>query len=1534
MNHATRVLSTLVLSYMWFIAGCGGGPTTMTIPPPTQNPVPAIITITPSSVNAGSADTPVSIIGSGFISSSAVEWNGAAIATTYNSAISLSVTLAASKLANGTVAQVTVVNPSPGGGTSAAVLFDVDNPVPTITSVSPTSVTAGAAGTTLDVKGTNFLTSSVVNWNNSALVTTFVGGTEITAAVPTADLTGSAASLITVQNPAPGGGPSTASVTFDVDSPVATITAISPRYVPPGSAATITITGMGFESDSVVLWNGSARATSVESTTVLQVALSAADLQNQGTGSLSVSNPAPAASTSPAALLVVTSQPVPVIQSVSIASATSGPGFTGSCPQLLVTITGQNFANDSTIQANNVTLPSNVFYGPNPTILINALPLGFLSAPGALSFTVTNPDLGPIVSNPFAYPGTSPAAMALCASPSAPTIYAPSSFSFTVQPSEVNISGNGTLTLGTLPAGITWANTSVPLPPGGTTVHLQAASTTTVGTDALTLNGTAAGANAQGTFNFTVSIGAPPNFFFLQPARTEMGVPIGGSGSIQYSTTVNSGNADYDVTPSVSGLPPGTTASFSPSVFSVGQNVTVTLTAASTAPVTQNATVTLIGTPTALVSNATANFLADVTQPPGSLPGNRSDFVPTAGTPYAAVYDASHNLIFSSNPSWNRVDVISNSTHKIVKGIPMRSPRAIDITQDNSTVWVQTAGLNLYAINTTSLQANQFSLPKGPVATYGLPVSINTSGDRVLALSDGTLFVYFNDSEGETGASAGVWNPQTNQMMVLVSGIVTGLGVPVRSGDGTRVYAPGSAGVPSSGMSLYNVSSKTMSTINSGTSYLPIMGVNHDGSRLALGFENSASLYDQNLNPLGTVPGTLVTGPGLDGGILFSADSTKLYEVAQYGLPAILTIDDSNPSNLSVLGVAPTANSEGGGGTLSTPAPFAIDTAGMILAIQNYGISFEDSTFYQTYATNQPNVGGGLIYTAAYAGPFAGGTTATLYTFPSLTPDVWFGQTRGSANISQGELTLTSPPSTTPGPVNVKFIYPDGETAFGAQLFSYSTFPEYAVMSGSSPNGGAPAQIIGYGLPEDPSGGTVTVGANTATITSTVGQYPPFSPEPIPSTVLNYTFPQGTPGLADLTISTPIGTGTLPKSIYYAKSVTDYASSDTFTAVLFDAKRNQVYLSAGDHIDVFSTTSNQFVAPFQPAAVTAQKQFAGLALTPDGSQLLAADLIDGSLAVIDPDSPSTTYAIPIAAVGQLNGCTVGPLYVAATSNGQAFVSTGSLPVPSCPPSGVTYIVNLVGRTVTASPCSGGAGVDASSDGSLVVIGNSPPLPVGNSPCVYSVQNSSFTAGSFPYTDNGYVVGIAGDANVIVGNQTLGDASANMLGSLAQPLALYGSPNQPNLLLRPRFNDSGSLLYLAHPNYFEIVDVPFATLRMRFSLTETIQGTAAPLAIDSGGRYVFLITNQSLTVVDLGAAPLSIGHLSPQTAAPGTQVAVRGSGFDSTLAATVGGVSTSISVTDQNTLTLTIPVATSGPQDIVLTRGDGETYTLENGIVLP
>jgi trimeric autotransporter adhesin len=155
------------------------------------------------------------IMGLGFVSSSTVQWNGAPVVTTFGSSTTLNAVLPAASLSNGTVAKLTVVNPSPGGGTSPGVDFFVNNPTPMISKINPTSIFAGSGDTVLDISGSGFDPSSVITWNGTTLATTFVSGSEVKVTLPAADLTGSSASLIVVQNPAPGGGPS-AAATFDV----------------------------------------------------------------------------------------------------------------------------------------------------------------------------------------------------------------------------------------------------------------------------------------------------------------------------------------------------------------------------------------------------------------------------------------------------------------------------------------------------------------------------------------------------------------------------------------------------------------------------------------------------------------------------------------------------------------------------------------------------------------------------------------------------------------------------------------------------------------------------------------------------------------------------------------------------------------------------------------------------------------------------------------------------------------------------------------------------------------------------------------------------------------------------------------------------------------------------------------------------------------------------------------------------------------------------------------------------------------------
>lgn len=95
----------------------------------------------------------------------------------------------------------------------------VNNPVPAISGLNPTTAIAGSPGFTLVITGTNFIADSTVYWNSSALPTTFIGDTQLTAPVTEADIATPGTISITVVNPAPGGGTSNA-LMFPIASPI------------------------------------------------------------------------------------------------------------------------------------------------------------------------------------------------------------------------------------------------------------------------------------------------------------------------------------------------------------------------------------------------------------------------------------------------------------------------------------------------------------------------------------------------------------------------------------------------------------------------------------------------------------------------------------------------------------------------------------------------------------------------------------------------------------------------------------------------------------------------------------------------------------------------------------------------------------------------------------------------------------------------------------------------------------------------------------------------------------------------------------------------------------------------------------------------------------------------------------------------------------------------------------------------------------------------------------------------------------------
>ncbi|MGE5327229.1 MAG: Ig domain-containing protein [Deltaproteobacteria bacterium] len=133
---------------------------------------------------------------------------------------------AQSRLAVGVLLLVALTTACGGGGGGGGV---TNNPVPGLTSLSPSSVTAGSGAFTLTVNGSNFISSSSVRWNGTARTTTFVSATRLTAAVTASDISAAGTAAVTVSNPSPGGGISNSlNISIVAPSPVAINTASLP----------------------------------------------------------------------------------------------------------------------------------------------------------------------------------------------------------------------------------------------------------------------------------------------------------------------------------------------------------------------------------------------------------------------------------------------------------------------------------------------------------------------------------------------------------------------------------------------------------------------------------------------------------------------------------------------------------------------------------------------------------------------------------------------------------------------------------------------------------------------------------------------------------------------------------------------------------------------------------------------------------------------------------------------------------------------------------------------------------------------------------------------------------------------------------------------------------------------------------------------------------------------------------------------------------------------------------------------------------
>ncbi len=108
--------------------------------------------------------------------------------------------------------------------------FNVINPPPVISSLSPFWTRAGGSAFSLTVNGSDFVAHSVVNWNGTPRVTHYVSSSVVTADISTGDIASVGTAQVKVVNPGPGGG-ETAELTFRIEAAAPTVVYVDDGYV-------------------------------------------------------------------------------------------------------------------------------------------------------------------------------------------------------------------------------------------------------------------------------------------------------------------------------------------------------------------------------------------------------------------------------------------------------------------------------------------------------------------------------------------------------------------------------------------------------------------------------------------------------------------------------------------------------------------------------------------------------------------------------------------------------------------------------------------------------------------------------------------------------------------------------------------------------------------------------------------------------------------------------------------------------------------------------------------------------------------------------------------------------------------------------------------------------------------------------------------------------------------------------------------------------------------------------------------------------
>jgi uncharacterized protein (TIGR03437 family) len=323
-------------------------------------------------MDAAGPEVILTVTGIGFVPSSVVNFNGVALGTAYVSPTQITGTLTTNFRALSGTQQVTVVDSAGGVSNASPVIVS-----PVLFSVSPLSAVAGSPTITLTATGAGFTRNDVVAFNGVRLPTALLNSSTLTGAIPPTALAAPGSAGMQVVDTT--GAPRSLVQTFSILPAPPSISGLAPASVPAGSGFTLTVTGSGFYSGSVVQWNHSPLATSFISSTQLSVQVPASLVQSPGSAAISVVNAG--APISSDVLLTVTSSFPATILNLSPTSATAGAaGFT-------LYVTGSGFLPGSIVRWNGSPLGTSY---TSATQLAASIPATLLASAGSIMIDVAS----------------------------------------------------------------------------------------------------------------------------------------------------------------------------------------------------------------------------------------------------------------------------------------------------------------------------------------------------------------------------------------------------------------------------------------------------------------------------------------------------------------------------------------------------------------------------------------------------------------------------------------------------------------------------------------------------------------------------------------------------------------------------------------------------------------------------------------------------------------------------------------------------------------------------------------------------------------------------------------------------------------------------------------------------------------------------------------------------------------------------------------------------------------------------------------